>query len=212
MLRMKRPGAPSVPTSPISTSKKQGSSKVKLRELELSERSSKSLLANVLDLEDDLRLLRTNNLPPLCRSGTGSVVRPNPAPTVHFSNSYHQYSSRSSTAVGQGVLLQPQADQGSNGAVDSHRFPPPSPVFDLPQTAWTTDQQSSAATAGILKDILTELRQLTDKMRADDQRQDECSEWKFAAMVIDRTCLCLFTVFTIVSTFSILFSAPHFMA
>lgn len=83
-------------------------------------------------------------------------------------------------------------------------LPPHAPVAAaLP---WTTDS------ASVLKEILQELRDVTDRMRVDDQRQDECGDWKFAAMVIDRLCLCLFTVFTVVSTFAILCSAPHFFA
>ena len=46
----------------------------------------------------------------------------------------------------------------------------------------------------------------------DDVRQDEINDWRFAAMVVDRLCLCAFTIFTVVSTFTILFSAPSFYA
>jgi len=71
-----------------------------------------------------------------------------------------------------------------------------------------TDRLSSAA----MNEILYELRLLTGRLRDDEMRLAICSDWKFAAMVIDRFCLMLFTVFTIVSTCVILFSAPHFTA
>jgi len=61
----------------------------------------------------------------------------------------------------------------------------------------------------LLKSILGELRTITSKLRHDERFEEECSDWKFAAMVVDRLCLCLFTMFTVVSTFAILFSAPH---
>jgi len=70
------------------------------------------------------------------------------------------------------------------------------------------DRLSSAA----LNAVLRELRLVTDKLRADEARLAICSDWKFAAMVVDRFCLILFSVFTVVSTFAILFSAPHGMA
>ena len=36
----------------------------KMKELDLKERSSKSLLANVLDMDDDFRYLETHSTPP----------------------------------------------------------------------------------------------------------------------------------------------------
>lgn len=35
------------------------------------------------------------------------------------------------------------------------------------------------------------------------------NDWKFAAMVIDRMCLIIFTLFTIIATITVLLSAPH---
>jgi len=64
----------------------------------------------------------------------------------------------------------------------------------------------------ILGDILGELRQLTEKSRVDMEHDDICNDWKFAAMVVDRLCLIVFTLLTIGSTFGILFSASHIIA
>ena len=64
----------------------------------------------------------------------------------------------------------------------------------------------------LLSRILDELRQLTGKVERDEAMQDKVNDWRFAAMVVDRLCLCAFTVFTVVSTFTILLSSPSFHA
>lgn len=64
----------------------------------------------------------------------------------------------------------------------------------------------------LLSNILDELRQLTGKVERDEALQDHINDWRFAAMVVDRLCLCAFTIFTVVSTFAILLSAPSFYA
>ena len=136
-LRMKRPGR--------DISRKKLIQNAKMRDLELRERSSKSLLANVLDLEDDFR---SNSTPHYTNVKLGSD-----------DNSLHMYP----------------------GKIE-------------------------------LREILKEVRFLTEKMKKDEEFDEQCNDWKFAAMVIDRLCLWMFTMFTIVSTFAILFSAPHIMA
>ena len=60
-----------------------------------------------------------------------------------------------------------------------------------------------------LSAILKELRVITDKLRSDDEEKETTNDWKFAAMVVDRICLIMFTLFTIVATIAVLFSAPH---
>ena len=60
--------------------------------------------------------------------------------------------------------------------------------------------------------ILEELRQLTGKVERDEVKQDQVNDWRFAAMVVDRLCLVAFTTFTVVSTFTILLSAPSLHA
>lgn len=120
----------------------------KMRDLELKERSSRSLLANVLDLEDDFRFVRPNQ-----------------------TRNYETLIS-------------------SNGACN---------------TAFRT-----ALPKNELSEILKELKTLTSKIKKDEEFEEEENDWKFAAMVIDRLCLWMFTLFTIGSTFAILFSAPNF--
>jgi hypothetical protein len=71
----------------------------------------------------------------------------------------------------------------------------------------------SACTAASreLKCILKEMRFMTNRLKAMDEENEIESDWKFAAMVIDRFCLIIFTTFTIVTTIAVLFSAPHIL-
>ena len=50
---------------------------------------------------------------------------------------------------------------------------------------------------------------ITDKIRDDEERGAVESDWKFAAMVLDRLCLVTYTTFTIVATVTMLSTAPH---
>ena len=68
--------------------------------------------------------------------------------------------------------------------------------------------QSSYPGKKELQGILKELHFLTDKVKTEDDFNEKCSDWKFAAMVIDRLCMIVFTIFTVSSTCAILFSAP----
>lgn len=60
--------------------------------------------------------------------------------------------------------------------------------------------------------ILKELRRITGKYKKDEDDIDIRSEWKFAAMVIDRLCFWICVTFTVVSTVTVLMSAPQVMA
>jgi nicotinic acetylcholine receptor len=57
--------------------------------------------------------------------------------------------------------------------------------------------------------ILKEIRFITDRMRKNEEDLEVTSDWKFAAMVLDRICLIIFTLFTVVATVVVLLSAPH---
>jgi nicotinic acetylcholine receptor len=60
--------------------------------------------------------------------------------------------------------------------------------------------------------ILNELRFITHKIKEDNEANDEVNDWKFAAMVIDRLCLWVFTVYLVVTTLAIFFSAPNLLS
>lgn len=57
--------------------------------------------------------------------------------------------------------------------------------------------------------ILHEVRYITDYMRKQQDDQEVINDWKYAAMVVDRFCLIVFTFFTLVATIAVLYSAPH---
>lgn len=57
--------------------------------------------------------------------------------------------------------------------------------------------------------ILHEVRYITDYMKKQQDDQEVINDWKYAAMVVDRFCLLVFTFFTIVATVAVLYSAPH---
>jgi len=78
-------------------------------------------------------------------------------------------------------------------------------------TVGDTGRPSSVAgdETSTLGAILGELRLLTARVRDGETRLAVCGDWKFAATVVDRFCLIVFFIFTVVSTFAILFSSPH---
>ena len=57
--------------------------------------------------------------------------------------------------------------------------------------------------------ILKEIKVITDKIRDDEESSSIEGDWKFAAMVIDRLCLIVYTIFTILATIAVLWTAPH---
>ncbi|XP_066516043.1 neuronal acetylcholine receptor subunit alpha-7 isoform X1 [Hoplias malabaricus] len=59
--------------------------------------------------------------------------------------------------------------------------------------------------------ILAEVLYISQRFRAQDEAEAVCSEWKFAAAVVDRLCLVTFSLFSIICTFTILMSAPNFI-
>nr|CAI5824587.1 unnamed protein product [Callosobruchus analis] len=156
ILRMHRPGDGSdyggSPNRPVTSERKP----IHFPDVELKERSSKSLLANVLDIDDDFR---------------------------------HNYRG--------GVWICRQNEEGSNGA--SGQRLQDSIVTN--HTCITADYE--------LTMILKEIRFITDQLRKEDEAACITRDWKFAAMVVDRLCLIIFTLFTIIATLAVLFSAPH---
>ncbi|CAG2113300.1 unnamed protein product [Medioppia subpectinata] len=62
-----------------------------------------------------------------------------------------------------------------------------------------------------IKEILFEMRFITNRMRRQDDINELIAEWKFAATVLDRLCLIVFSLFTVLSTGLCLYSAPQLM-
>ena len=86
---------------------------------------------------------------------------------------------------------------------------------DSPSPAGGVHKQAHLATSPEMREhkeireILRELRFITNRMRKEDELQEIVQDWKFAGMVMDRLCLIVFTAFTIISTVVCLSSAPH---
>ena len=64
----------------------------------------------------------------------------------------------------------------------------------------------------VLNTLHAELKVITKRMEEEDEEDDESKDWKFAAMVVDRLCLIIFTVVILGSTGVIMFSAPYISA
>ena len=150
-------------------------------------KSSKSLLANVLDMEDDFRPRSHNNpqhqshaLPPDLGPLPGLIRHPPPPP---------------------GLFMPP--------------LQPPPPIYHLDDGApvtLTSGPSTPDFSPGVYRElslILKEIRVITDKIRDDEDTAAIENDWKFAAMVLDRLCLITFTLFTIIATIALLFAAPH---
>lgn len=148
-----------------------------LPDLEFRAKSSRSLLANVLDLDDDLRSST--------RSYPGARSQVAPMPEHIMVEQQH-----ASVMLGGG-------GGGGGGA------------------GMVAGAASAAAVASCLGPhrelslILKELRVITDKLRKDEEDEEITNDWKFAAMVVDRMCLYIFTFFTVAATIAVLMSAPH---
>ncbi|XP_024081788.1 neuronal acetylcholine receptor subunit alpha-7-like isoform X3 [Cimex lectularius] len=148
LLRMSRPGHNENGDAPRKS--------LQMHTLELKERSSKSLLANVLDIDDDFRH----------------------GPLQTSSHTYIRAHEEESSGMPGSVIH----SQGMVPCLGPHRE---------------------------LGQILKELRMITDKLRKEDEAAEITNDWKFAAMVVDRLCLIIFTLFTVIATIAVLFSAPH---
>lgn len=58
-------------------------------------------------------------------------------------------------------------------------------------------------------EIMVEMKFITDRLRKEDYTKELIAEWRYAATVLDRLCLLLFTVFTSGSLIICLISAPQ---
>lgn len=66
-------------------------------------------------------------------------------------------------------------------------------------------------TIPVIVKILEEVQFIAARFRKQDEGEEVCSEWKFAAAVIDRLCLVAFSLFAVICTLTILMSAPNFI-
>merc|ERR550517_367843 len=118
-----------------------------MNELSLKEKACKSLLANVLDMDDDLRQIS---------GGGGGFVKV---------NGFNPHSESNST-------LGHSTDQMNH-------------LNNVNSSAHMTSSCSAANRE--LKSILKEMRFMTGRLKSMDEENEIESDWKFAAMVIDRS-------------------------
>ena len=86
------------------------------------------------------------------------------------------------------------------------------PSFRSPSDLPYFEEKLTPLPSGAVREltlILKELRVITEKIRSDDEADNMRCDWKFAAMVLDRLCLIIFTLFTVIATVLLLVSAPH---
>uniref|UniRef100_A0A914V026 Uncharacterized protein n=1 Tax=Plectus sambesii TaxID=2011161 RepID=A0A914V026_9BILA len=184
ILMMKRPGY----------KLKKWASKLKTRrtnsftDMELKERCSKSLLANVLDIDEE------------------SLSRFDASLESTLRNNQHQQTNNSTVSTPDAVTTATSIGSVPNSprsAMKSAVVQRAAVVYQMPPARANSEQ---------LNQIIRELRLITDRMRREDGNAEGRADWKFAAMVIDRICLIAFTSFLLVSTCAILFSAPQLIA
>ncbi|MGH0159830.1 UNVERIFIED_CONTAM: hypothetical protein FKN15_070210, partial [Acipenser sinensis] len=103
-------------------------------------------------------------------------------------------------------------------AVDSPCCPPSSDsgvMCGRTTSSPTEDHQTTARTLSEnipeIAKILEEVNYIASRFRDQDEAEAICSEWKFAAAVVDRLCLVAFSLFSIICTITILMSAPNFI-
>jgi len=166
-LRMSRPGEKITIKSILMQNK--------MKELDTKENSSKSLLANVLDMEDDFKLNSS-----LAHSSVYPHLSSNHNHNLHNGHNNHIHSHKN----GGGFIRPPPHTQPFEEAY------PPGVHRELSM-------------------ILKEIRVITDKIKDEEEASAIESDWKFAAMVLDRLCLITFTLFTVIATIAVLAAAPH---
>lgn len=123
----------------------------RMKELELKERSSKSLLANVLDIEDDFRHAGggiTGSTTQISTSGLAKLKKKKDLSMLQYA------------------------------IFSSHRFSRPTTVEEHHSVSGCSHKD--------LHYILKELQFITNRMRKADEEAELISDWKFAAMVVDR--------------------------
>lgn len=211
VLRMSRPGQEeekeavqkSQKPSPVTgASKSYG-------DLELHQRSSKSLLANVLDLDDNA-LASHNNL----LNNVYSTPGPHHAHAMGHGHSHihttphHHHSHAPTTPHHQHATPLPHSSYpGHQISHTPHHHPHPQDA-STPQVE-TILQNACFCARYELVLILKEIKIITNQLKSEDENTKVTNDWKFAAMVIDRMCLIIFTLFTIIATITVLLSAPH---
>ncbi|XP_076621020.1 nicotinic acetylcholine receptor alpha7 subunit isoform X2 [Colletes latitarsis] len=176
-------------------------------DLELPQRSSKSLLANVLDLEDNA-LASHNNLLNNVYSTPGPHHHTMGHGHSHIHATPHHHHSHVATPHHQHSTPLAHTSYPAHQIGHTphhHQHPPETPG---PQVETILQNACFCARYELIL-ILKEIKIITDQLKSEETNTNVKNDWKFAAMVIDRMCLIIFTLFTIIATITVLLSAPH---
>ena len=138
--------------------------------------SSKSLMANVLNINDDYGLA-----------------------TGHNSSNRLYYMNKNSCDRIKSINYQNYVRRENSNVSESN-------YDDTSSYKSDTNNPFKKNLYGILKEV----RKLTKKIEDDEEDETKILEWRFAAMVIDRLCVVIFTVATVFSTILILFTSKNF--
>ncbi len=71
------------------------------------------------------------------------------------------------------------------------------------------DRQDFSSLRKNLSSILSEIRLMTQRLKDDEENETKSLNWKFAAMVIDRLCLVIFSIATVLSSVLILSTSKN---
>jgi len=198
ILRMHRPKKPITRKTIMMSSR--------MRELEMKEgRNSKSLLSNVLDMDDDFRPMSVAGV-----YGTTGFIRVNGNPLEPHANTQLPNNVGAPGADGNGSAGNGTSKSNASGVPPSSPFLHGSMAAAMGNAHVAHGSATAAnATNRELQCILKELKFITNRMKLQEEEEEVISDWKFAAMVIDRFCLIIFTAFTVITTIAVLCSAPH---
>jgi nicotinic acetylcholine receptor len=166
----------------------------KMQDLEMGERSSRSLLANVLDLDDDFRRIT-------------HTIHVN-----HIDGGDAFEGKARGGATRNGDARPPPINRGQ-----SMGTPPANRNWAVHggrpgMAVWSDVGGGDSSIAGLseMRDIVRELRTITSRLKKEESTQEVLNDWRFAAQVVDRLCLYLFVILTAITTAAILLQAPHF--
>lgn len=155
--------------------------------------SSKSLLANVLDMNDDFGVKQSY----FSRDASKSKSK---LFNENIANSFAKYNSNNQLFFKRDNSF--SQVQNCENCGES--------LYNNSSTTASMKCDSSYPLRKNLHAILKELKQMTKKIKDDDEDTEKELNWKFAAMVIDRLCMYIFAIATFFSTTLILLTSKNF--
>ncbi len=153
--------------------------------------NSKSLLTNVLDLNDELIFVAGEQF------------------QVGSANSNKDSKSSLNSEKVKSNGLQDESNSLKNGIMSPFEHGPSSPLSSVAMKATPINNTQCCQYRTQVKYILKELQCLSNKAHSDDRKSTNKSEWQFAGRVIDRFCLFVFSFLVVAFTVNILIWSPN---